>query len=437
MGESVNRKDGKGPDKEHPSACSSLDHSPIHRFTSSQNPPFDKGGMGGISDPLADSPARIITTREALADLVRSLARADRLAVDVEADSLHRYEEQPCLLQISTDEETWIVDPLAIGGVDPLGSIFGDPSVEKVFHGGDYDIRLLKRAAGFDFSNIFDTMISSQLLGLPEVGLQALLAARFGVILDKKFQRADWSKRPLAPEMIRYAAEDTRHLLRLRDELASELGARGRMDWAREEFEILSRIQPAPRRPPSWFDIKGSGRLLPRDRAVLQALVEFRDGEARRLDRPPFKVLGNAVLLELARRRPRTPDDLKGIAGLTPKLVDRYGRAILGATQKGETAPADPYARTGRERPPKPSPEQIARLARLKAVRDEAAGDLGIDPALLANRAALEEIALSEPDALAATLAARLKNWQRSVLEKEFKRVHISTDRGVLPHAPP
>ncbi|MBI3394043.1 MAG: ribonuclease D [Nitrospirae bacterium] len=387
--------------------------------------------MGGISDPLTDSPDRIITTREALADLVRSLERADRLAVDVEADSLHRYEEQPCLLQISTDEETWIVDPLAIGGLGPLGPIFGDPAVEKVFHGADYDIRLLKRAAGFDFSNIFDTMISAQLLGLPEVGLQSLLASRFGVALDKRFQRADWSKRPLAPEMIRYAAEDTRHLLRLRDELASELDPRGRMEWAREEFEILCRIQPAPRRPPSWSDVKGSGKLPPRDRAVLQALVEFRDGEARRLDRPPFKVLGNPVLLELARRRPRTPDDLQGIVGLTPRLVDRYGRAILGAAQKAETVPADAYARTDRGRPPKPSPEQIARLARLKAVRDEAARNLDIAPALLANRAALEEIAASEPDALAATLAARLKNWQRSVLEKEFERVRRLADDRV------
>jgi ribonuclease D len=392
--------------------------------------PLDGGGLGG-------GDARIIVTREELANLVRSLERADRLAVDVEADSLHRYEEQPCLLQISTDEETWIVDPLAIGGVDPLGPIFGDPAVEKVFHGSDYDIRLLKRAAGFDFSNIFDTMISAQLLGLPEVGLQALLAARFGVVLDKKFQRADWSKRPLAPEMIRYAAEDTRHLLRLRDELASELDSRGRMEWAREEFEILCRIQPAPRRVPSWSDIKGSGKLPSRDRAVLQALVEFRDGEARRLDRPPFKVLGSPVLLDLARRRPRTPGDLQGIVGLTPRLVDRYGRAILDAARKGETVPADEYARTDRGRPPRPSPEQIARLARLKAVRDEAARNLGIDPALLANRAALEEIAFSEPDALAATLTARLKTWQRSVLEKEFRRVHLSTDRGVLPHAPP
>ena len=246
--------------------------------------------------------ARIIVTREELANLVRSLERADRLAVDVEADSLHRYEEQPCLLQISTDEETWVVDPLAIGGVDPLGPIFGDPAVEKVFHGSDYDIRLLKRAAGFDFSNIFDTMISAQLLGLPEVGLQALLAARFGVVLDKKFQRADWSKRPLAPEMIRYAAEDTRHLLRLRDELASELDSGEEWNGPARNSRSSAGSSPPPARA-VVVGHQGERKAPSRDRAVLQALVEFRDGEARRLDRPPFKVLGSPVLLDLARRR--------------------------------------------------------------------------------------------------------------------------------------
>lgn len=344
-----------------------------------------------------------------------------RLAVDLEADSLHHYEEKVCLLQITASGRTYLIDTLGVSDLSPLRSIFADPAVEKILHGADYDVRMLERDHGITFESLFDTMIAAQLLGLKAVGLSALLQERFSVTLDKRYQKADWSRRPLTEGMIRYAAEDTEHLAALRDQLAAELEAKGRLAWAREEFALLSRKRSAARREPSCFSIKGANALAPRQLAVLQALVEFRDREARRVDRPVFKVLGHTVLLEIARRRAADLASLGGIPGLTKKLLDRYGRALLEAVCSGEAVSESRWPRVERIRGKRPTAAQVARFKKLHEARNHIARPLELDPSLLCTKAGLEALAAVEPERLPIAMGEILKKWQRSLLEEDFQ----------------
>ena len=168
-----------------------------------------------------EPPYQLITSAAALARLMAELRPEPVLALDTEASSFHRYKERICLIQMSTRSKTWLIDPLVIDDMDPLGQALADPSTEWVIHDADYDLRMLKKMYGFRAANVFDTMVSVELLNEPELGLAANLRKHFGVELNKKFQKADWSKRPLSNDMLAYAAMDTRHLIGFRDILKS------------------------------------------------------------------------------------------------------------------------------------------------------------------------------------------------------------------------
>jgi ribonuclease D len=263
----------------------------------------------------------IIRDVDGLARFAADLAQERCLAVDLEADSLHHYADKVCLLQFSTAHRDVLVDPLTLPTLDPLKPVFADPSVRKVFHAGDYDLRSLWRDFGISVAGLFDTMVAAQLLGEEKIGLSDLLEKHFGVCLDKRFQKADWSKRPLPPEMLRYAVEDTRHLRRLSVLLEKELAARGRLAWATEEFSLTEQVRfsDAPEGP-SCLRVKGARALERRGLAVLEELLRWRDDKARERDVPLFKVVGTETLLELARISPATRDDLR-LAGPSPRVT--------------------------------------------------------------------------------------------------------------------
>src|SRR5687767_8616802 len=180
-----------------------------------------------------------IDTQQDADDFLDDISGIREIAVDTEGASFHRFIDRIYLLQITTRDRSAIIDPLPIGMPKRLGEILEDPDVEVVFHDADYDLRLLHQDYGWHVNNIFDTRIAAQLLGIKAFGLAALLEQFFGVKLDKKHQRADWSLRPLTQGMLEYAAQDTRYLLDLRDELKSRLEKLGRSEWAREEFVRL------------------------------------------------------------------------------------------------------------------------------------------------------------------------------------------------------
>lgn len=281
------------------------------------------------------SPA-LVADPESLARLVEVLRGEPVVALDTESNSFHVYRERVCLLQVSSPAGDWIVDPLAVDAT-PLAEVFCDGR-EVVLHGADYDVRCLRREFGWRFPRLFDTMAASRRLGHAGLGLSAVVEAHFGVKLSKVFQRSDWGRRPLTQEQLAYAALDTHFLLPLHARLLAELGTRGLVEEAREEFARIAAAEPRERvfDPEGWRRIKGARELDPAGARVLRALYLAREERARAADRPPFKVLGDQTLLELARARPRTQEALRDFRGVTPSVLRRMGDAILQATQSVE-----------------------------------------------------------------------------------------------------
>lgn len=368
-------------------------------------------------------PVRLVESRAELDRLFARLRGAPLLAVDTEAASFHRYTDRVYLLQVSSRDETAVVDPLAVGGLDPLGDVLADPGVEIVFHDADYDLRLLDREYGFRAARVFDTRVAAQLLNEPGIGLAALLEKYLGVQLDKRFQRADWSARPLSAPMLEYAAADTRYLPELRDILRAQLEARGRLSWAEEEFALLQDVHWGPSNggEAGYLRLKGAKALKPRELAVLRELYEWRDNVAQRSDRATFRILNNEPMLAMARTPPADLAALKEIPGISKDQAERRGREILAAVQRGLAVPAGDLPRL--ERPPRRAhdPAFESRLERLKAMRNELAGRLDLAPGVLCPNGTLEAIARANPRTLEELAALpETRRWQLREIGREL-----------------
>ena len=371
----------------------------------------------------SDRPYRWIDRIEDLEDFLSELKGHSQVAMDLEADSLYRYRERICLIQITCGERNGIVDPLAFCDLEPLYRLLEDPSVEKVFHGADYDMRLLKAQDGCSPRNLFDTMVGAQLLGIKQLGLSDLLSSRLGIQVEKAFQRADWGKRPISPEMIRYAVQDTCFLIDLKKDIEEDLISKGRLDWAKEEFESLLQVKPICRGTPDALKVTGSRALDDRGRAVLQTLLEWRDCEARKLDVPPFKVMGTGTLLEVADTRPSAPDELGRIKGITAKVIRIRGKAILDAVKQGIDADPIPYKKKKKSPNKKKRSGSNRRLLSLKAVRDRYAEKLDMDPGVVCSNAVLKVLASTMPERIETHVRESLKTWQIEVLGEDLLEV--------------
>jgi ribonuclease D len=359
----------------------------------------------------------ILNRDDQVVELAGQLAKQSVIAIDLEADSMHSYREKVCLLQVSTGTETLLIDPLQATNLAPLQPVLAEPAIRKIFHAADYDLRCLHRDFGIELHGLFDTMICAQLLGEERIGLADLLGKYFGVSLDKRFQRADWSQRPLSAEMINYAAEDTRHLHRLADLFETRLTELGRLDWAQEEFALQEKVRFTDNEGPLCLRIKAAGNLDRRQLGLLEELLQWRETEAEQRDVPPFKVIGNQDLIALAMAAPETQQELKSTAGLSPRHADRLGKKLLAALLRGkQLAEADlpVYPRKARQRR---DPQVDARLERLKKWRTSIAATYQLDPGVLINNALLEELANANPrsdDTLAQVPG--MKSWQRREL---------------------
>ena len=346
------------------------------------------------------------------------------LALDTEGASFHRFLDRIYLLQISTRERSAIIDPLPIGSPAKLGQLLQGKDVEVVFHDADYDLRLLHQDYGWHVTNIFDTRIASQLLGIKSFGLAALLEQFFDVRLDKKHQRADWSMRPLTPDMLEYAAQDTRYLLRLKDHMTSELQRRGRLRWAEEEFARLEGTRwEAEEEMEGFLRLKGARDLSRRELAVLREVANWRDTVAAQLDRATFRVMSNEVLLELARRAPRSVSELSAIKGMPKGMVERAGADITAAIRRGMEAPEAELPKFPRGQRLSKDRDFDDRVTRLKSVRDAAATRLELDPGVLCSRERLENVARSGAKRIEDLAAVPdLRRWQIEEMGEGFIR---------------
>jgi ribonuclease D len=367
---------------------------------------------------------RLIDRQEELDHFLGQIAAEPLLAVDTEAASFHRYRDRVYLLQISSRSDTAVVDPLGLTSLERFGALLADPAIEIIFHDGDYDLRLLELEYGIRAANLFDTRIAAQLLNEPGVGLAALLEKYLGVRLDKRFQRADWSARPLTEDMLQYAAADTRHLPELRDILREQLLTRGRLEWAEEEFELLTQVRWTPgESEPSYLRLKGAKTLKPRQLAVLRELVGWRDGVAERLDRATFRILNNEPMLTMAKAPPADPAALSAIPGIGGSQIERYGSDILAAVARGMAVPERELPRV--ERPPRrpPDPELEARVERLKAARNALAVRYDLPPGVLCPNYLLEAIARANPASVEELVGIPgLRRWQVREFGEELLR---------------
>jgi ribonuclease D len=362
-----------------------------------------------------------IETNQASAQFLSGLAGQKLLAVDTEAASFHKYHDRTYLLQLSTRNQTAVIDPLVVTELAGLRELLSDASVEIIFHDSDYDLRMLDRDYQFRVNHIFDTRLAAQLLNEPGVGLAALLEKYFGIILDKKYQRADWSRRPLIPEMLAYAAMDTRYLPQLRDILRDKLMAMGRLSWAEEEFALLTNIRWAPGNDEGFWKLKGSKVLRGHSIAVLRELFQWRDMLAKHLDRAPFRVLNNETLIELAQLQPRDKTALTAVRGLSPDTVHRRGDDLLAAIARGLATPEREIPRPERGPRIKLDPAFVARMDRLKIARNAAAVRLDLAPGVLCPNGTLEAVARANPRSGAdLEQVPDLRRWQREVLGEEL-----------------
>jgi ribonuclease D len=363
-----------------------------------------------------------INDPEALEQFLMSVGSVREIALDTEGASFHRFVDRIYLLQLSTRDATAVVDPLSVGRPERLGALLEDPRVEKVLHDADYDLRLLHQDYGWNARNIFDTRIAAQLLGLTAFGLAALLDKYFGVRLDKKHQRADWSMRPLTPGMLDYAAQDTMYLLELRDRMGEALEREGRWEWALEEFQRLEGLRWEEEEAGAAFlRVKGARDLSRRELARLRELVQWRDSIAAELDRATFRVAGNEVLLEAARRAPRTIPELLEIKGVPRALAERRGRELLDAIKRGDAVREADLPKFPRGQRWERDADFEENVSRLKRVRDDVAKRLAIDPGFLCSRDRLEAIVRRKPKTLEDLADVKdLRRWQIGVLGGEF-----------------
>jgi len=354
--------------------------------------------------------ATLVTTREQLDAAVFRMLGAARLAIDTEFMRERTYYAQLCLVQVATDADCFLVDPLAGLDLEPLHALLGDRGKIKILHAARQDLEVLHIAGGRVPAPVFDTQVAAALLGFPpQAGYAELVARQLGHSIDKGQTRTDWSRRPLTPEQLAYAADDVHHLLQLHTELATALESRGRAAWLAEEtvaFEDPALYQTEP--SAAWRRLKGLSRLRPREQAAARSLAEWREQRAIASDKPRGWILTDEALYALATQAPRTPEELAQIRALPPALVRKRGDELLALIAAAREAADDALVETAARRP---TPEETALVAKLQQrVRDEAAA-LEISPEVLATRRDVEALVFQDRGE-----SALSRGWRRVVI---------------------
>lgn len=368
---------------------------------------------------------RFIRTFMELRHFVDRIRRENILAVDLEADSMFHYQEKVCLVQMAGGNENVVIDPLDVNDLSPLAPIFKDPSVCKVFHGADYDVRSLYRDFSIEIDNLFDTQLASMFMGYRETSLEAVVGSRFGIQLNKRYQKKDWSQRPLPEGMVEYAASDVDYLIPLARQLMDELKAKERLDWVREECAYLAAVRPVDNGDdPLFLRFRGAGRLPPRNLAVLEGLLQYRRRLAIKKDRPLFKVFSNSALLKIATELADSPEAMEASRCLSPKQIRIYGKQLAAVVQQAKALPAEDLPVYPRKRRPSVSAKVPGRVKAIKAWRDKLADDLEMDPALLFNKALMTAIALHKPAEISHLQRVEgIRNWQVEAFGEDVLKV--------------
>jgi ribonuclease D len=336
------------------------------------------------------------------------------IAVDLEADSMHCFKEKICLIQIASATQAFLIDPFEIKEISAFIRVLENDRVMKVFHGADFDIRSLDRDYQAKVNNLFDTEIACRFLGTKERGLAALLKKNFNVDADKKFQKVDWSKRPLGQAMIEYSVGDVAYLVELQDIIQQRVAEKGRLAWAKEEFDLQAQVRyESNHELPLFKKFKGAGKMDNRSLAVLENLLQMRLAIAGKKDQPLFKIISNASLLLMAQRKPVTIDHMLNIKALSRKQADMYGHLCVDAVVKAMGLAHGALPSYPKMRRPKKDFKVLARIDRLKKMREKLSDSLGIEPGFLLNNAVIDTISVQNPETPEALLTIEnVRRWQ-------------------------
>ncbi|PIF02964.1 MAG: hypothetical protein CR990_00070 [Desulfococcus sp.] len=367
----------------------------------------------------------LIEKNEDLRRFAEQLARESVIAVDMEADSMYHFRERVCLLQVATPRFNALIDPLCATDIQVLAPVFANPRIQTIFHGADYDIRSLHRDFGIRVENLFDTQIAVRFLGFRETGLEAVLNREFNIQLDKRFQKKDWSQRPLPPEMLQYASRDAIYLIPLTRILEKRLKELKRLDWVREECRNLSEVRyPDTAHEPLFLRFKGAGRFSPRELALLEEILKARMKIARQKDRPPFKIFSNDTVIRIITRRPSTVQQVREAGILSHKQNGMYARHIAEAVQAGLAVAPEELPRYPHKKSRRTAPQVPDRVNALKKWRNEEADRLSIDPALICNKTLITAIARRNPgSASELTAIEELRGWQAEIFGDSILRI--------------
>jgi ribonuclease D len=370
------------------------------------------------------SAPQLIVDERGVREFLAKASQASAVAVDTESNSLYAYYHRICLIQVSLPDSDYIIDPLAVDA-SPLSELFANPHCQKIFHAAENDILGLQRDYGFEFASIFDTMLAARILGWPRAGLAAILTERFGVQVDKRMQRTNWGQRPLQPAQLAYAQLDTHYLLPLQALQVAELRHRRRWAEAQDGFQRLTTLEGNEKTfdPDGFWRINGVRDLTPTQQAVLRELYLYREQQAQRLDRPPFKLLGEQVLLALAERQPAGLKALRQVHGMTAHQVRQWGDGILKAIARGQAAPPPTFPRRPNNGNGRPDAPTMARYEVLRRWRAERAAARGVDADIVLTNQALMALARLAPTSLEALGAsnllgpAKLQEYGDSILQ--------------------
>ena len=357
---------------------------------------------------------KFIESESELQNICDDLLKEKVIGVDLEADSMYCFKEKICLIQIATDKQAFLIDPFELKEISPFLKVLETKDIIKIFHGADFDIRSLDRDYKTRVNNLFDTEIACRFLGIKERGLAALLKRNFNIDADKKYQKANWSKRPFEKGMIAYSIMDVAYLTKLYKIILQKLENKGRFSWAKEEFEIQEQVRYKNNHSsPLFKKFKGAGKIDARSLAVLENLLQLRMQIAKKKDQPLFKIISNASIINLYINKPETVDQILEIKALSKRQVDMYGRLCVEAITKAmelEDEQLPIYPRTKR---PKRDFKVEKRIEKLKKMREPLSTSLGIEPGFLLNNALISSIALQKPANTAQLLnIEHVRQWQ-------------------------
>jgi len=349
----------------------------------------------------------------------KNLLNEKVIGVDLESDSLFHYKEKICLLQISTESKNILIDPLSVKDLSPLIPVFSSHEIRKVLHGSDYDIRSLYRDFKIEVNSLFDTQLAARIIGVNETGLANLLNQHFNVTLEKKFQKKDWSQRPLSSAMLTYAVYDTYYLIALSHILEGQLIEKNRIHWFEEECELLRSVRPAqPNGDPLYLKFKGAAKLQSRNLAILEMILQLRKQIARRKDKPPFRILRNDQIMEIVNKPPSSSEELNFLSNVQSRIM---GKTIL---KKVEEAMSLPESKLPNYPEKNSTPLENGTSGCIKALkewRQKIAERLDIDVSLVCTNAQIQSLSVSCPgDIYMLRETGILKNWQNDMYGEDI-----------------